>query len=206
MKLEMNMKNYRWPLLMVALVILQVGTSCRTVRELKALSKCQFRIASLVNARLAGINVQNIRSFSDLNFSQAAKVTSAYLAGNLPLEFTLNVEVKNPNSQLAALNRLDWIAMYNDIELVNGVVNQRVAVQPNGGVASIPLGIRCNVKQVLQKLGQQKALESSFELADERNRPKRVALRLKPSITVSKSGKSIPYPGYITVKKDFTAG
>lgn len=207
MKIKSNtLKQPSLQILAFALTIVLLGSSCRTIRELKALSKCQFRIGSLVNARLAGINVQNIRSFTDLNLGQAAKVTSAYMSGNLPLEFTLNIEVKNPNSELAALNRLDWIAQYNDIDLINGVVNQRVAVQPNGGVARIPLGIRCNVKKVLQKLGREKALESPFELADERNRPKKVAVKLKPSMTIGKQGKSIPYPGYITVKKDFTAG
>lgn len=187
------------------LAILILASSCRTVRELKALAKCQFRIASVGNTQLAGINVQNIRTFSDLSFAQAGKITSSYMSGNLPLTFTLNVQAKNPNDELAALNRLEWIALFDDIELLNGVVNQRVAIQPNGGVASIPLQVSCNLRKVLSKLQKDKALSSPFELADERNRPKRVSLKLKPSITIGKKGRSIPYPGYITVKKEFTA-
>lgn len=190
-------------LLLLATVML--ATSCRTVRELKALSKCQFRIASVNNANLAGVNVQNIRSMSDLNLGQAGKISTAYMSGNLPLSFTLNVQAKNPNAELAAINRLEWIALFDDLELLNGVMSQRVAIEPNGGVANIPLTVTCNLRKVLSKLQRDKVLNSPFELADERNQPKRVSLKLKPSITVGKKGRSIPYPGYITVKKEFTA-
>jgi len=197
------MRNNRILLLLLTGMI--VFSSCRTIRELKSLSKCQFRIQSIRNTRLAGINIQNLRSYTDLSFTQGAKVTAAYLSGNLPLQFTMDVQVKNPNAELAALNRLDWIAMFDQTELLEGTVSKRVAVEPNGGVATIPLSISCNVRKVLDRLKKDKALNSGFELADEQNRPRRIALRLKPSITVGKKGKSIPYPGYITVKKDFVS-
>ncbi len=179
--------------------------SCRTIKELKSLSKCEFRIQSVVNTQLAGINIQNMRKFSDLNFAQGARITSAYMSGNLPLTFTLNVQVRNPNTQLAALNRLEWIALFDQTELVNGTVNQRVAIAPNGGVATLPLNVSCNLKSVLNRLQKDNVLNSGFELANERREPKRLALKLKPSISVGKKGKSIPYPGYITVKKDFVS-
>lgn len=197
------MKKYR-PFILLLAAVLLFG-SCRTIRELKTLSKCEFRIQSVVNTQLAGINIQNIRNFSDLNFSQGARITSAYMSGNLPLTFTLNVQVRNPNTQLAALNKLEWIALFDQTELVNGTVNQRVAVAPNGGVATLPLNISCNLKSVLNRLKKDKLLNSGFELANERKEPKRLALKLKPSITIGKKGKSIPYPGYITVKKDFVS-
>lgn len=192
-------------IVLLLLTAIMVFSSCRTIRELKSLSKCQFRIQSIRNTKLAGINIQNLRSYTDLSFAQGAKVTAAYLSGNLPLQFTMDVQVKNPNQELAALNRLDWIALFDQTELLQGTVSQRVAVQPNGGIATIPLSISCNVKKVLDRLKKDKALNSGFELADEQNRPKRLALKLKPSITVGKKGKSIPYPGYITVKKDFVS-
>ena len=157
------------------------------------------------NIRLAGIDIQNVRSFSDLNFGQAAKITSGYLSGNLPLTFRLNVQARNPNTQLAALNKLDWIAQFDNTEMVNGTVEERVAIEPNGGTASIPVNASCNLKEVLSKLQKENLLNSGFELADDKSLPKRLSLRLKPSITVGKKGKSIPYPGYITVRGDFVS-
>lgn len=198
------MKNSSYLFLCCAVVLLFAG-SCRTVREIKALAKCEFRIQSVKNTSLAGINVQNVRSYNDLKLGQAATIARAYASGNLPLTFTLNVDVRNPNDQLAALNRLEWIALFDQTELVRGNVTQRVAVNPNGGVATIPLQVRCNVRDVLGRLAKDKALGSAFEIKDRQDKPKRVALKLKPAITVGKKGRSIAYPGYITVKKDFTA-
>ncbi len=197
--------NYRLPLvLLLAATVLLTG-SCRTVRELKALAKCEFRIGSVKGVTLAGIDVQNIRSYQDLNFGQVTRVTTAYMGGNLPLQAVLNVQVRNPNEQVAALNRLEWIALFDNLELVRGNVDSRVVIPPNGGVSTLPIRMSCNVRDVLKRLQKDKALASAFELKDRQDKPKRLALKLKPAITIGKKGRSIAYPGYITVKKDFTA-
>ena len=42
------------------------------------LSKCEFRLSTLTNAKLAGVNVQQIKSYKDLSVPDAAKIASAY--------------------------------------------------------------------------------------------------------------------------------
>lgn len=178
-------------------------SSCTAIREMTALSKCQFRIGSVENTRLAGINIQAIRGFSDLSFGDAAKATAAFVSGNLPLNFTLNVDVKNPNSTKAAMNKFEWIALIDNTELLDGIVQQRVEVQPNGGVSTIPLNISVNLKEILSKLSKDQILNFGFGIADAQKKPTRVALKLKPSIMVA--NRPLSYPGYITVKREFTA-
>src|SRR4028118_1723511 len=92
------------PLLLAVLL-----TNCRQIRELSAFSKCEFRLASVQNTTLAGVNVQNVRSINDLNLLQAGKITTAYASGSLPLNLLLNIDVRNPNAATAALNSLEWI-------------------------------------------------------------------------------------------------
>ena len=198
----MNHRNFFWILLASAVLL---GASCRTVRELKALAKCEFRINTVKETTLAGINVQQIRDYRDLNFAQAATVTKAYMSGNLPLSCILNVQVRNPNEQVAALNRLEWIALYNDFELVRGNVDSRVVVPPSG-MSRIPIRISCNVRDVLNRLQRDKVLDSGFNLKDAQDRPKAIYLKLKPAFTIGKKGRALNYPGYITVKREFTSG
>ena len=111
------------------------------LNEMNAFSKCDFRLKSVNNLKLASVNIQNIKNLSNLNILNAAKIATAYSSGQFPLEFILNVEVRNPNPTNAAMNKLDWILLIDDLEMVSGINNQRVNVSPNGGVSTLPLSI-----------------------------------------------------------------
>lgn len=190
-------------LLLLLTTVLLFG-SCAQLRQMANLRKCQFRIESVNNTQLAGINIENVRRFSDLNIGDVAKITTAYIAGNLPLEFNLNLQVRNPNTSLAAMNKFDWIAMVDQTEILAGTSTQRVEVPANNGMAMIPLNIKVNLKEIFEKKDKKEMAETGFGLADGQKRPTRVALKLKPSIQVGK--KAIMYPGWFSVKREFTSG
>ena len=102
------MKRIKFSVLFLV-IVLSLG-SCRSFREMRSLTKCKFRIATVKNIELAGVNIQNVRRFSDLGIRDAARATTALISGNLGLSMLINVEVKNPNKTTAAMNRLEWIA------------------------------------------------------------------------------------------------
>ena len=186
----------------ILVIVLSLG-SCRSFREMRNLTKCQFRIGTVRNIELAGVNIQNVRRFSDLGIRDAARATTALISGNLPLSMLINVEVKNPNKNTAAMNRLEWIAMVDQFQLLNGIVSKRVEVNPNGGVATIPLTVSTNLNQILKSVSQKERLDFGMGITDQNARPTRVALKLKPSIMIGKN--SISYPGWFTVKREFAS-
>ncbi|MEM7037441.1 MAG: hypothetical protein AAF570_10710, partial [Bacteroidota bacterium] len=181
MKSTLNISPLRILFLITAVAV--VFTSCKTLRELKALSKCAFRIESVTNTRLVGIDIQSLTSFSKLGVADAAKATAGFISGRLPLDFTLNLQVKNPNKQKAALNKFDWIALIDNGEILNGTVNRRMEVEP-GGTGTLPLNISVNLKEVVNKLTKRQMLDYPFGLSDGQKKPTRVALKLKPTIMV----------------------
>src|SRR5688572_5011589 len=128
------------------LLVVVAISACKSMRELRNLTKCQFRVATVQDIALAGVNIQTVRRFSDLKVKDAAKVGAALAAGNLPLTMIVNLEVKNPNKQLAAMNRIEWIAMIDEFEILNGIMGDRVEVLPDGGTANIPLAISANLR------------------------------------------------------------
>eukprot|EP01031_Cornospumella_fuschlensis_P015589 gene15589-19057_t len=67
----------------------------------------------------------------------------------MPLTFNLNVAIKNPGAQEAAFSGMDWVLMIDGSEYLNGAVNQRLSISPNGGNASLPMSISLNLFQVL---------------------------------------------------------
>jgi hypothetical protein len=167
------------------------------------LTKCEFRLKSVDQMRLAGVNIQQVDQLSDLNFIDAARITAAATSGNLPLNFTLNVEAKNPNGAAAGLNRLDWILLIDDIQMVSGVNEQNVQIAANGGTSVIPLTIGINLKEALKGKSADAIANFGLNLAGAGNKPTRITLKAKPSIMVN--GRSIAYPGYLTVENEFTS-
>lgn len=188
------------------LVVLSLSllTACgigRQIRELKSFANCDFRLQSTENTTLAGVNVQQVQSLADLNWGQAAKLTAAYAQGSLPLNLVVNVQVKNPNETLASMNSLQWIMMIDDKEIVDGVLNDRIAIDPNGGISTLPIRISADLMKVLPGVSKEEKLSMGLGLAGAGNKPTRLTLKVKPSIMVGNS--TLKYPGYIKVNQEF---
>lgn len=187
-----------WVMLMTGCDILDQA------RQVAMLSKCEFKLSSVDQLKLAGVNIQQIKKLTDLNLIDAAKITTAATMGSsLPLNFTLNVETKNPNASAAGLTRLDWILLIDDIEMVNGTNTQRVTIPANGGTAIIPLTIGVDLKQVLKGKSADAMANFGLNLAGAGNKPTRITLKAKPTIMVG--SQSIAYPGYLTIQNEFTS-
>lgn len=197
------MKKTFIALLVTTTLILSSCDILQQVGEMANFAKCEFRLSTVDNLRLAGVDVQNKNSISDLNFADAARLATAFASGNMPLNMTLNVQVKNPNPAQASLNRLDWIMLIDDVEMVRGVNQQTVSVSPNGGVSTLPLQISVDLREVLSGKSKDAVLNFGLNLAGAGNRPTRITLRAKPSLKVA--NQMLSYPGYITVENEFSA-
>ncbi len=199
------MKKFRF-LSLVLLTMLTVSACdvLNQVQQMANLTKCEFRLNSVDQLRLAGVNIQQVSQLSDLNFLDAAKITTAALSGaSLPLNFTLNVEAKNPNPAVAGLNRLEWTLLIDDIEMVSGVNEDRVQIPANGGTSILPLTIGVDLKQVLKGKSGDAIANFGLNLAGAGNKPTRITLRAKPYISVG--SQTISYPGYLTIQNEFTS-
>ena len=62
-----------------------------------------------------------LNQLSDLNMFDAAKIASAVGSQQFPLDFTLNIEAKNPNTSTAGMTKIDWILLIDDIEMTRGI-------------------------------------------------------------------------------------
>lgn len=187
-------------LLLIAFVIIP---GCDILQQMITFTKCEFKMNSLTDARLANIDVQTKNSFKDLTFMDAANVTKALLSGKLPLTFNLNIEAKNPNTSAASMQKMEWKAFIDDVEMAAGVMDQKVAIPP-GGSQVIPLTVAIDLKKALSGKSKDALLNFGFNLAGAGNYPTRVQLSIKPTIYVGSF--ALAYPGYFTLKKEFGAG
>lgn len=181
-----------------------LSNSCSFLKEMTTFTKCEFRTTTLDTPELAGIDVSNVQSFGDIGFAEMAVLTSAIMKGELPLDFTLNIEARNPNPVPAAMNKLEYIAFIDDVQVASGAMMDRIEIPANGGITTIPLRLHTDLLELLGKDSRQAIINFGLNLADAGNRPSRVSIKVKPTILVG--GMNIVYPGYFNVKYDFTSG
>jgi hypothetical protein len=189
-------------ILLIALLIAFL-TSCSVFQqtsEITAFAKCQFRIESARNMKLAGVNIQDKTSASQIGFTDMAKILGSIAKGVLPLAFDLNIQVKNPNPNLAAMNKLDWILLIDDVEMTRGILNQRVEI-PANQVTTLPVAMSLDLMKSLSGKSGDALINFAMNLSGNGSRPSRITLKAKPTIYVGSS--PIEYPGYITIKQDF---
>jgi len=185
------------------ILIIAIFTSCSVLQqtsEIAAFTKCAFRIESARNMKLAGVNIQDKHSMSDLSFMEFTKIGSVLAGGTLPLTFDLNVQIKNPNPGMAAMNKLDWILIIDDIEMTRGVLNQRIEIQANT-ISTFPVAMSLDLMKSLSGKSGDALINFALNLSGTGSRPTRIKLKAKPTIMVGTT--PIEYMGYITIRQEF---
>ncbi len=187
------------------LVLILLFQSCDVAKQAQysfLLAQCDFRIRSVENVNIAGVMVQNIKSISDLGFADMAKIMAALTSPIVPLTLQLNMEGRNPNDKPAGLNRLEWVLFIDDIQMTTGILERPLTIPANNGIAIIPVQIGLDLKQVLTGKSAEAILRFVMNLAGAGGEPTRFKIKLKPSILIG--GMPISYPGYITVKTEYS--
>jgi LEA14-like dessication related protein len=201
------MRNLYGKILLIILpvLIVCVFTACDVLQQAEKmanLTKCEFRLGSVTNLKLAGINVQNAKAVKDLSLMDAQRLLTAVAANSFPLTFTLNVDTRNPNTSAAGLSKMDWILFIDNIQMLSGAVNQQVTI-PAKGIKAIPVNISVDLKKVLKGKTADAIINFGLNLASAGNKPTRMMMQLKPTIMIGNY--PLSYPGYLTVKTVFTS-
>jgi len=171
------------------------------LRQMRAFAKCEFRLASVEQTRLAGMLIQGKSALRELAPLDALKLRGALVTGTLPLSFTLNVEAKNPNDEVAAMNRFAWTLFVDGRELVSGVLDRRVEIAPNGAVGTVPLEISVDLRKALSGQRVDAMLNLAFNIAGMGTRPTSLTLKATPTIIIA--GQEMEFPDAITVNTEF---
>lgn len=174
----------------------------RQVEEGKNFKDCTFALQSIEQATLAGVDVTNVRSAADLSAADRARILTAYGSGSLPLNMRVNLQVTNPNQDLAALNALDYKILVDGNELATGATTERLEV-PGNSTATVTVPIKTDARQAIRNGGAEALGGFALGLADRNRQPTRVTIAVRPSVKFL--GATIKKSDYITVDKYVTA-
>ncbi len=111
------------PLAVAALSVLLAA--CATVRGVLALRHVSFDLDRAADVRLAGVRLDDVRSFTSLDIRDGARLATAVARGQVPLAFNLWVRGENPadNRVTARLVRMSWTLFLNGRETISGTVD-----------------------------------------------------------------------------------
>ena len=88
--------------------------------------------------------------------------------------------------------------------MAQGAVVQRVEIPPSHGRVLIPMYLQTDLFEFLEKGHPGSMLNFALSLVQKKDRSSQVSLKIKPSVMVGK--RTIPYPGYFTLTREFSAG
>ena len=188
----------------LASTVLVLAGACATLQQIAALREVEFALDRISRLRLAGVELDGIRSASDVRPSDIARIAAAVATDDVPLEFLLHVRGENPESNTvdARLVALDWVLLLQDRETIRGGLD-RAVVFPPGRPVDVPLSVRLDVADFVDG-GARDLLELALSLAGAGGEPRDVALRATPTIETAIG--PIRYPRPITIVSVRTGG
>lgn len=168
--------------------------SCKSIGETKRFSKCQFKVNRVVQFKAADINMLNKRKIGDLKFNEGVRLGKFVAGGKLPLVITVNVDVKNPNKQTAALEGFDYILALDGKDVLAGVYDTRTEI-PALTAKSVNPTFSFDLLKVVRKTDYKTIMNIVFGLLNEKHEPVNITLMVKPHVRIL--GKKVKYPDYI---------
>lgn len=177
---------------------------CKSKDELVALSKCEFRVRDVSDVTLAGLPVEGVDDINDLSTEELGILLLGILSENLPLSLSVNVEVKNPNDEVAALDKAEWILYVDDKKITEGVYEERIEIPPDGGIALMKVPVDANIAEIMAGESNEALINLALNLANSGSEPSKITLRAKPYIKVR--NRLIAYPGFFDISTEFTSG
>jgi len=178
--------------------------ACATLRQVAALRQVDFAIDRVASVRLAGVGLDRVRSFSDLDVLDGGRIAAAVARGQVPLEFSLHLRGLNPpeNRVTARMVRMQWILDLNRRETISGTIDTTYLFPP-GQPQDVAVPVRLDLYQFFRSSARE-AFDLAAGLAGASSRPTEVALRAVPTIETALG--PITYPGSITIVRRIVGG
>ena len=168
-------------------------SGCATLSQIRALNRIDFSIAGVDRVHLSGIDVENVRSFTDLGFRDAANLAASYRAGELPLSFDVSIQGANPaDNGDARLVRMEWTLFLEGRETVSGLLAEEYLF-PTGQATTFPLAVELDLIDFFDGNAQD-LFELALSLSGNGGSPKTVGLTILPTINTAIGPIAYPEP------------
>lgn len=172
----------------VIILLLGLTVSSCSILQAVHLKDCTYEYEKLSDMTFLGMPKGDLLSISGI-----AKVTKALLGKTetVPLGFTVHLKVSNPNSSIAAMERLYYSVSLDSIHIADGSVTEPFVVVGNSS-ADLPLKLDIDLKQVLNGESKPTVTKVIKQFIGMESEPTQVNVLLRPVIKVGGTSMGVP--------------
>jgi hypothetical protein len=189
-----------------AIFLLQGCSAVRDITNALAnLKRLEFKLANVTGFRIAGVDIASKRSFSDLSVAEGIALTRAFSSKQIPAEFILNVEARNPNdgsggkpTASATLVGMDWKLYLDSKETISGDIAAPVSIPGTGQSTIIPLRMELDLYRFFSERGYDGLVNLAMALGGVEGSASKVVLDAQPKVNFRNYGE-FTYPGRIKI-------
>jgi hypothetical protein len=167
---------------------------------LKNFENCQIEIVGISSLQVSGTDLTPLLQNQSLDLKRLPGLAMGFLAGSLPLNTTLKVQITNPTRRIAGVKEFEYKLAVENHELLSGIWDEPIEVPP-GETLVVAVPIQTDIypfvrdQQVLQKI-------MGFFQAGEAQDPVSLTLQLKPTLELG--NKKVAYPRFIRFERKLT--
>lgn len=179
-------------LLFSLLIVFFALSGCDTAKQVEGaynMTQCKYNYKSISSLSLAGMDLS--KGVSLTHIPQITSVLSGK-SSSIPLNFTLNLDVTNPNQSAALLQGLQYAVSIDGIEFTTGRVNQALNIA-SGETQVLPLTIGFDVATMMKgesKNAVENIVKNFIGIGSEKSN---VTIQLKPSFKIGTQVITSPY-------------
>ena len=175
------MKKIITSLLLSVMLMLSGCTMLQTgLSNAYNLANCDYKYNSVSNITVSDINVS--KGLSPLMIPKVLQILSGS-ASSIPIDFTLNLDVKNPNTGTAAFQALSYIVSIDDIQFTTGNFRQPFSVGA-GETKMLPVTIGFDIAELMKSNSGTAVLNIAKNILGLSDTSSKVSVQLKPSFKV----------------------
>lgn len=170
--------------------------AAQQVTSLANLANCEYSLKNVSNLTIGGVDIKGLKN-GNISAGDIINLTSALVSKKVPMAMDVNVDVKNPTSNNAALTALDWIMDIDNTQFATGTNTNSYSI-PSNTTTAIPLNVNTDLYSMFSSNGIE-SLKTFVKSFSNDGTSSKVGLRIKPSLNVG--GVKIQSPSYIKLEK-----
>jgi len=184
-------------LIIICLTFLSGCDITKGLHSVYNMTNCEYNYRTITNLSVANMNLSN--GISVLQIPQILAILSGS-SSSIPLNFTLNLDVHNPNATRAAFQALQYIIQIDEVEFTTGRLTQPFSVDA-GATTQLPIQIGVDIVTLISKNSQSAILNIVKNFVGIGNDKSNVTVQLKPTFNVGNS--QVTSPVFIPVSFSF---
>ena len=101
------------------------------MEQVNTVKNCNYAFAGVKGFEYAGVSLDKLQNPSSFTLDDTITILSALRDKKAKLTFNALVDIENPNSSKASLEKLDWQLFLDDAQILSGLNNDAIKIEPN---------------------------------------------------------------------------